>query len=176
MSIRKEQLIALLRDKEFREHFTADQAYELLALQVRQLREKRQWTQAELGVKAGMQQVQVSRAENPDYTGSKISTLSRLARALDVALIVRFAPFSELIDWLSNLSPASFGPASFDEELFIPEYGASQTRASEALVSAIADSFKIVDFDTYKRAQDEPQPSSVPHLVMPKEECQHALA
>jgi len=152
MSITKEQLIDLLQDSEFRGHFTSDQVYELLAAQIRQLREKHQWTQAELGDRAGMQQVQVSRAENPDYTGSRISTLSKLARALDVALIVRLAPFSELIDWVANLSPASFEPASFDEELFTLEYGASQTRASAALVSAIDECFKNVDIDTYRRS------------------------
>jgi len=176
MSIRKEQLIALLRDKEFREHFTADQAYELLALQVRQLREKRQWTQAELGVKAGMQQVQVSRAENPDYTGSKISTLSRLARAFDVALIVRFAPFSELADWLSKLSPGSFGPASFDEELSGLEYGA-QTRAFLPMISATDDHSNIVDLDEFRRSVtlDESQPS-VADPVLPEGRYQYARA
>lgn len=117
MSITKEQLIDLLQDTEFRGHFTSDQVYELLAVQIRQLREKHEWTQAELGDRAGMQQVQVSRAENPDYKGTRISTLSKLAGAFDVALIVRFAPFSELIDWVTKLSPASFEPASFDEEL-----------------------------------------------------------
>jgi transcriptional regulator with XRE-family HTH domain len=117
MSITKEQLIDLLRDNEFRGHFTSDQVYELLAVQIRQLREKHRWTQTELGDRAGMQQVQVSRAENPDYKGARISTLSKLADAFDVALIVRLAPFSELIDWVAKLSPASFAPPSFDEEL-----------------------------------------------------------
>jgi transcriptional regulator with XRE-family HTH domain len=117
MSITKEQLIDLLRDNEFRGHFTSDQVYELLAVQIRQLREKHRWTQTELGDRAGMQQVQVCRAENPDYKGTRISTLSKLADAFDVALIVRLAPFSELIDWVAKLSPASFEPASFDEEL-----------------------------------------------------------
>src|SRR4030042_6586813 len=101
MPIPKEQLIALLRDKDFRNHFTVDQIFEFLALQVRQLREKREWTQAELGAKAGMQQVQVCRLENPDYTGSKIATLAKVANAFDVVLIVRFAPVSELAGWLS---------------------------------------------------------------------------
>jgi transcriptional regulator with XRE-family HTH domain len=174
MSIRKEQLIALLRDKDFRDHFTADQVYELLALQVRQLREKRQWTQAELGVKAGMQQVQVSRLENPDYTGSKISTLSKLASAFDVALIVRFAPFSELADWLSNLSAEAFGPASFDEEASGLKY-VTQTRAFVA--SAADEYFEIVDINAYRRSVtlDELQPSPVPHSVMP-EEKRHVFA
>jgi transcriptional regulator with XRE-family HTH domain len=177
VSITKEQLTDLLRDSEFRGHFTSDQVYELLAVQIRQLREKHRWTQTELGDRAGMQQVQVSRAENPDYKGTRISTLSKLADAFDVALIVRLAPFSELIDWVAKLSPASFEPASFGEELFTLEHGASQARAFDALVSA-SDNYFTIDLNTYKRALtlDEPQPSSVRHSVMPKEEYQRALA
>lgn len=152
MSITKEQLIDLLRDNEFRGHFTSDQVYELLAVQIRQLREKHRWTQTELGDRAGMQQVQVSRTENPDYKGTRISTLSKLADAFDVALIVRLAPFGELIDWVANLSPASFEPASFDEELFTLEYGTSRNRASEALVSAADNCFNIVELDAYRRS------------------------
>jgi len=174
MSITKEQLIDLLRDNEFRGHFTSDQVYELLAVQIRQLREKHRWTQAELGDRAGMQQVQVCRAENPDYKGTRISTLSRLADAFDVALIVRLAPFSELVDWVSKLSPESFWPASFDEELFGLEYGA-QTRAF--MTSAAVTYFPIADINAYGRpvTLDEPQPLPVPHSVMPEEKC-HALA
>jgi transcriptional regulator with XRE-family HTH domain len=147
MPTQNRQLIALLRDKGFRDHFTADQVHELLALQVRQLREKRQWTQAELGARAGMQQVQVSRVENPDYKGARLTTLSKLAHAFDVALIVRLAPFSELADWLGKLTPASFEPTSFDEELSALEYGVSRTFASS--VAPMADS-NITDFDAYK--------------------------
>lgn len=161
MSVTKEQLVDLLRDSELRGHFTSDQVYELLAIQIRQLRDKHRWTQAELGDRAGMQQVQVSRAENPDYTGSRISTLSKLASAFDVALIVRLAPFSELVDWVAKLSPASFEPASFDEELFTLEYGASQTRASAAWVSAIDECFKTVHIDTYWRSDTLDQPPAL---------------
>ena len=168
MPISREQLIALLRDKDFRDHFTVDQIFEFLALQVRQLREKREWTQAELGAKAGMQQVQVSRLENPDYAGSKISTLGRLANAFDVALIVRFAPFGELADWLSRLSAEDFGPASFAEESSGLKYG---TQISASFVaSAAAEYSEIVDIDAYRRANASDDPgSSVPSLVKQKE-------
>ena len=165
MSVQKEQLVALLRDKDFRDHFTADQVYELLAIQVRQLREKRQWTQAELGTRAGMQQVQVSRVENPDYKGARLTTLSKLAHAFDVALIVRFAPFSELADWLAHLSPASFEPVSFGEELSTLEYGASQTRAVAPFVSATVVDANITDLENYKQEMiiaGEGQAPSVP--------------
>jgi len=178
MSITKEQLIDLLRDNEFRGHFTSDQVYELLAVQIRQLREKRRWTQAELGDRAGMQQVQVSRAENPDYKGTRISTLSKLADAFDVALIVRLAAFSELIDWVAKLSPASFEPASFDEELFTLEHGASQNRASEALVSATENGFNTVELDPYKRSSslDECPLSAAAHSVILQERYANATA
>jgi len=134
MPATKEQLIDLLRDKDFRGHFADYQIYELVAAQIKQLREKHQWTQAELGLRAGMQQVQVSRVENPDYTGSRISTLSKLADAFDVALIVRLAPFSELIDWVAKLSPASFAPPSFDEELqsVVPRMALPRDNSTEA--------------------------------------------
>lgn len=152
MSIAKEQLIDFLRDKEFRGHFTSAQAYELLAVQIRQLREKYQWTQAELGERAGMQQVQVSRAENPDYKGTRISTLSKLADAFDVALIVRLAPFSELLDWVAKLSSRSFEPASFEEELRTSEYGTGQIRMFASAALGPADDSKVTDFGAYKRA------------------------
>jgi transcriptional regulator with XRE-family HTH domain len=116
MPITQDQLIGLLGEKELRGHFTSAQVYQLLAAQIRHLREKHQWTQADLGNTIGMKQAQVSRAENPDYRGTRISTLGKLAEAFDVALIVRFAPFSELADWLSSLSPYSFEPASYEEE------------------------------------------------------------
>jgi len=112
----KEELTDFLRDKEFRGYFTLDQVYELLVVQIRQLREKHGWTQAELGERAGMLQEAISRAERPDYRGTRISTLGKLASAFDVALIVRLAPFSELADWVAQLSEASFEPPSFTEE------------------------------------------------------------
>jgi transcriptional regulator with XRE-family HTH domain len=173
MSVTKEQLIDLLRDSEFRGHFTSDQVYELLAVQIRQLREKHRWTQAELGDRAGMQQVQVSRAENPDYKGTRISTLSKLADAFDVALIVRLAPFSELIDWVAKLSPESFRPASFDEELLGLRYG-TQTKALAPVVSATDDCSRIADLNAYARSLtfDQYQPLS----AVSEEKYEHARA
>jgi hypothetical protein len=44
----------------------------------------------------------LSRLESPDYGKQTISSLKRIADALDVALVVRFVPFSQYIDWLSG--------------------------------------------------------------------------
>ena len=141
----KEELTDFLRDKEFRGYFTLDQVYELLVVQIRQLREKHGWTQAELGERAGMLQEAISRAERPDYRGTRISTLGKLASAFDVALIVRLAPFSELADWVAQLSEASFEPPSFTEENATRQV---TSRPSPELVMAVAGAEPFYGFGT----------------------------
>ena len=117
MSARKQQLNDLISDKDFRREFVADYVQEILAAQIKALREHRQWTQQELGdVAEGMKQVQVSRLENPDYSGATINSLKRLARAFDLGLIVRFVRFSEFLDQVTTQSPANLVPPSYYEE------------------------------------------------------------
>jgi transcriptional regulator with XRE-family HTH domain len=60
------------------------------------MREERGWTQRELGDIAGVRQNWISQIESPDYEGFSLRTLKKLAFAFDVALIVRFVPFSLL--------------------------------------------------------------------------------
>jgi len=159
MPTTKEQLIDFLRDREFRGYFTEDQAYELLAIQIRQLRDKYGWTQAELGEKTGMMQEAISRAENPNYRGTKISTLAKLANAFDVALMVRLAPFSEFANWVARLSEASFEPPSFDEETLYAQASPNPAMAFAEWISAMdkplstidADPYNVVVLDTYRR-------------------------
>lgn len=90
---------------------------------MRSIREKLGWSQEQLAIAAGMNQNAISRLESFSYGKATLTTLKRLAAALDVALIVRFAPFSELTDWitgtprvLSGLSTAALAVASFAEE------------------------------------------------------------
>ena len=113
----KEQLTKLLEDPVFRREFLADYVQEILATQIRAIREQRGWTQEQLGDAAhGMSQVQISRLENPDYSGASVNSLKRLAQGLDVGLIIRYAPFSEFVDWVVNQSQERLVPPSFLEE------------------------------------------------------------
>ena len=113
----KEQLETLLRDPEFRRQFVADYVQEMVSAQIRALREHHGWTQEELGDAAGgISQVQISRLENPDYSGTSLNSLKRLAQALDVALIVRPASFGEFVDWVTSMSPERLVPLSYIEE------------------------------------------------------------
>ena len=70
-----------------------------------------------------MPQNAISRLESPDYGRPTLTTLRRLATALDVGLVVHFVPFSQLIDWVSGtprvdrgLSTGSLAVPSFEEE------------------------------------------------------------
>lgn len=70
-----------------------------------------------------MPQNAISRLESPDYGKPTLTTLKRLAAALDVALVVRFIPFSEMVDWVSGtprlqdgLSADTLGVPTFGEE------------------------------------------------------------
>ena len=112
----RNSMIDALRDRDYRHSYVASHITEGLALQIRALRESRPWTQVQLGDRAGMSQVAISRLEDPDYGRFTLNTLRRLAQAFDVALIVRFAPFSELVDWTLGLSPEALSPPDFEHD------------------------------------------------------------
>lgn len=118
ISDRREQQMEALADKEYRDLYVAEHIRTGIAFQIRAMREDRGWTQSELGQRAqGMAQETISQLEDPDYGRLTLRTLRRLASALDVAVIVRFAPFSDLVDWIVNLTPQHLAPPSFDAEL-----------------------------------------------------------
>lgn len=100
-----------------RELFVAGQIKTGIPFQIRALRDKKGWTQGELGAQLGMTQTNISRLESPGYGRLNITTLQRIAAAFDVGLVVRFVPFSELIGWVDKLSPEAVAPKSFDEEI-----------------------------------------------------------
>jgi len=70
-----------------------------------------------------MNQNAISRLESPGYGKPTITTLKRLAAAMDVGLMVHFVPFSQMIDWVSGtprldrgLSTASLAVPTFSME------------------------------------------------------------
>jgi transcriptional regulator with XRE-family HTH domain len=96
-------LIARLRrGKVARQKLVESHLNKGIAYQLRATREKLGWSQERLSKEVGMNQNAISRLESPDYGRPTLTTLRRLATAFDVALIVRFVPFSELADWVSG--------------------------------------------------------------------------
>ena len=113
------QLTNNLGNKAYRDAFVESHIRAGLSFQIRAMRDARGWTQKTLAERANTKQEAISRLENPDYGRFTLETLKRLASAFDVALVVRFAPFSELIDRVSSLRPSDLNVPDFvhDEAL-----------------------------------------------------------
>jgi transcriptional regulator with XRE-family HTH domain len=105
-----------MRSKEYRNSYVGAHLSNTVASQISLLREANGWTQKELADKSGMRQSRISALEDPNYENIEIGTLRRLASAFDVALTVRFVPFSELVEWTANLDPGKLTPASFHDD------------------------------------------------------------
>lgn len=113
----KSSLAAELRDKQYRDAFVASQIRVGLPMQCRALRESQEWTQPKLAEAAGMSQPRISEIERPGQRKLNLDTLLRLASAFDVALQVRFVPFSQLVDDDNEVNFADFHIAPFEEDI-----------------------------------------------------------
>ena len=112
----KAQRIARLESKEYRDAFVGSQISVGLPFQIRALREQRGWKQSRLAELTGMLQPRISAMESPGGVKFTLETLRRLASAFDVALMVKFVPFSELLRSSEEFNPDTFVVASFAED------------------------------------------------------------
>lgn len=135
----KRNLWEKFKSKKFRDAFADAHIGTNIASQIVAMREKKPWTQVELANKTGMAQARISVLEDPNYEKLTISTLKRLAKAFDVALIVRFVPFSELLDWVVNISPDKLAAAEYKSDAYhgqiTDEVGRLSTPQSEGMDS-----------------------------------------
>jgi transcriptional regulator with XRE-family HTH domain len=115
----KTKLVEKLCNKEYRDAYSEESIKTSLPFQIRALREQedRNWSQTVLGVKSGMKQNAVSRLESAEYGNLSINTLLRLASAFDVALLVKFVPYSRLVTEFEDLSPKSLEVKEFNKDL-----------------------------------------------------------
>ena len=104
------------QNKEYRTAFVDAMIRTGIAFQIKALRKREPWSQKELGENVNTPQNVISRYENPDYGGFTLKTLQRLASAFDVALIVKFATFGELIRLTEDRSPEVLAVSSFSKE------------------------------------------------------------
>ncbi len=92
----------LRRGPEARARFVESHLNKSMAFQVRGMRDRERWSQEELAQRVGMNQNAISRLENPSYGKATITTLKRIARVFDVALMIQFVPFSRLTYWVTG--------------------------------------------------------------------------
>jgi len=108
------------KEKVYRDGFVASHLANNIAAQIFSTRELRGLTQTELAQKAGMAQARISVMEDSGYENFSVKTLRRLASALDVALVVRFVPFSELADYATNITPDKVAVREFKNDSLMP--------------------------------------------------------
>jgi transcriptional regulator with XRE-family HTH domain len=128
---------AQMDDPEFRHSYAASFMNSCIAAQIKIIREKRRWTQAQLAERIGTKQAGISRLENVNYDAWKVETLARLARAFDVRLRISFEEFDSLFDEIHNYGREALERESF-EEAKSKKSGESEVRHSAKLVEALA--------------------------------------
>ena len=113
----KKRLLEELQNKKFRDAYAAEHVKTSLPIQIYTLREQRGLSQSELAERAKTTQTVISRLEDPDYGKFTISSLLKIASAFDVALLVKFVPFTRLLHEFEDASPAALAAPEFAEEL-----------------------------------------------------------
>jgi transcriptional regulator with XRE-family HTH domain len=110
-------VVKLISNKKFRDAYVHEHIKTGVPFQLRALRTARGWTQAELGERVGKKQHGISRLENPNL-GDELSirSLLEMASAFDVALLIKFVPFSRLLKEYEDVSPQGLAAASIAEE------------------------------------------------------------
>lgn len=126
-----------LADKEYRDSFVASNISNTVSSQIFTMRDQRGWKQKDLAQRAGMSQSRIPPLEDPDLENFEIGTLKKIASVFDVALVVRFVPFSELARWTSDLS---------EEKLSVPEFASDQLSPAPASYPSVV----IVEMKTSK--------------------------
>jgi transcriptional regulator with XRE-family HTH domain len=86
------------------------------AAQIRAMREKKGWSQQTLADNVGMGQARISLLENPNYQNLSLNTLKRIANVFDVALVIRFVPFSRLFEMIDNETSETLAVPNFVDE------------------------------------------------------------
>jgi len=110
-------LLRKLQKKEFRDAYAADHLAVGIPFQIRALRKQRGWNQAELARRWKKQQSWVSEIEREGKASYTIATLSELAAVFDVALVVKFVPYSRFLKEYEDVSESALEAASFEDEL-----------------------------------------------------------
>ena len=117
----RDRLLRDLQDKEARDAYVEGHVRAGVAYQIRAMRDTEGWSQNELGQQMGHSsqsaQAAVARLENPDYGRFSVSTLLEVASAFDVALMVRFVSFGDLLRHVTDAAPSALSPVHYTDDV-----------------------------------------------------------
>jgi transcriptional regulator with XRE-family HTH domain len=112
-----DELYLLQEDKEYRDSYLESSVRTGIGAQVQALREQRHLTQRDLASLTGTTQSSISRLEDERYGRVNVQTLLSIAKATDTALIIRFAPYEEFLQFAKSLSPAALQVPTISESI-----------------------------------------------------------
>lgn len=142
----QERLLEEFRDPDARREYADEFLASFIALQIKVLRQQRQWNQRQLGDAAeGMKQQQISVLEKANYSSWTIQTLKRLAAAFDLVLSVRFESFGKLLGDITGLSRESLERPSFkDDPAFAATVSPDSQKDALSGTSSVVDKWQVV--------------------------------
>jgi transcriptional regulator with XRE-family HTH domain len=137
----------------------------LVPSQIRALRFKSNMPrQSDLAEAAAMQQSQISMFETPGAANVTLATLARLAAAFKVGLVVKFVPFSEMLQWENAFAQDEFNVVRLDEDIvFHTPIVQSTVRGVEGAAALIGNTAQILDDQAAKQATISGKREGLPH-------------
>lgn len=132
-----EGFVRQLSDAEVRREFVADQVRARIALLIRSLREQpdRNWTQTELGERAGKPQNVISRFEDPNYGKMSLQSLLDIAAAFDLPVWIDMPSWEDWLELTANVLELTSQRAGFNAERLI-ELAAKAQEAQISMITA----------------------------------------
>jgi transcriptional regulator with XRE-family HTH domain len=79
------------------------------------MRDERGWSQEKAGEALGKPQSVISRYESPDYGRVSLQTLREIASGYDVGLLIKFVPFSRLVQEYEDVSAGALSAKSLSD-------------------------------------------------------------
>jgi DNA-binding XRE family transcriptional regulator len=122
MSDRSSLISKLLTNRDSRAAYIRAKLEVLIPSQLRALRLRQERTQPELAQLADMKQSRISAMETPGKVNFNLDTLVRMAATLNVGMMVKFIPFSEMLGWENDYSQDIFDVTqlSYDADFLQP--------------------------------------------------------
>lgn len=108
MSDRQKIISRLIADRNFRADYIRAKLDVLIPSQLRALRMRENKTQPELAQMADMKQSRISAMETPGLVNFNRETLVRMAATHSVGMVIKFVPFSEMLEWENSYSQDAF--------------------------------------------------------------------
>lgn len=134
----------LIANKKSRDAYVYEHIRNGIPFQLRALREQRDWTQADLAKAAKTSRTTITRLENPNNDKLTLKTLLELASAFDVALLVKFVPFSRLIKEYEDVSSEALSAKSITDANEVGKLNEWAAQKEAAPIAAYANELPAV--------------------------------